>query len=85
MQLAERALNEFSRVGRRDLIVSVPQEPIWRLLNLIRGTYPRRLGNTQGHIRHSSRSGIIRLLESKIDVIEVHTPIPWTFAQCRIR
>jgi hypothetical protein len=29
-----------------ELVASVPREPIWRVLNLLRGTYWRHTGNT---------------------------------------
>lgn len=60
------------------VILSVPREPIWCALNMIRGKYLSRFGNTPGHIQHWSRSGFIRLVSNYFKVIEVMSPFPWT-------
>ena len=41
---------------RRHLLVSVPDEPLWRILNVARGAYIRDLGNTPGHVNHWSQA-----------------------------
>jgi ubiquinone/menaquinone biosynthesis C-methylase UbiE len=42
---SERALGEMARVAGRWLLVSVPHEPLWRVLNVARGAYVAQLGN----------------------------------------
>lgn len=71
-------LSEMSRVARRCLLVSVPREPLWRMLNLARGAYWRALGNTPGHVNHWSLRQFKALLEHYGDVVEVRRPFPWT-------
>lgn len=71
-------LRELARVSRRHVIVSVPHEPVWRLLNLARGAYVRALGNTPGHIQHWSRGGFVRFVSQALRVREVRAPLPWT-------
>jgi 2-polyprenyl-3-methyl-5-hydroxy-6-metoxy-1,4-benzoquinol methylase len=80
-----RALGEMARVAERHLIVSTPREPLWRILNLARGAYLRRLGNTPGHIGHFSRRGLLGLLSPHGEVLEVRTPPPWTIALVAVR
>lgn len=65
------------------LIVSVPREPLWRALNVARGAYLRELGNTPGHLNHWSRRRFVGWLATRLDVIEVRAPLPWTMALCR--
>lgn len=84
MAEAERALAEIRRVSKRDVIVSVPQEPVWRILNFARGAYLSDFGNTPGHVRHWSKRGIVRLLRSHFRVDQVYAPFPWTMALCRV-
>lgn len=79
------ALREIARVARADVVLSVPREPIWRMLNLARGKYLRDLGNTPGHIQHWSTRSFTRLVEEHFDVIEVRRPLPWTLIQARAR
>ena len=80
----ELALAEMARVAHRHLLASVPREPIWRALNLARGAYVRRLGNTPGHLNHWSRRDFSRLLSGYGEVVEVRTPFPWTMALVRV-
>src|SRR4051794_20679624 len=42
----EATVAELKRVAQRSLLVSVPREPLWRMLNVARGAYVRELGNT---------------------------------------
>jgi 2-polyprenyl-3-methyl-5-hydroxy-6-metoxy-1,4-benzoquinol methylase len=76
----DATLREMARVARRRLLVSVPREPIWRLLNVVRGSYLRGLGNTPGHVNHWSKVGFHSLLTTHGKVLEVRTPLPWTVA-----
>lgn len=80
----ERTLCEMARVARRHVLVSVPREPLWRVLNLARGAYLRELGNTPGHVNHFSKREFVSLLERRGKVLEVRSPFPWTMALVRI-
>jgi ubiquinone/menaquinone biosynthesis C-methylase UbiE len=73
-----RSLHELARVGRRHLVLSVPQEPIFRGCNLLAGRYLRDLGNTPGHLNHWTRRGFTRFVASVAEVREVTSPFPWT-------
>ena len=79
----EGGLDVVARLARPWLLVSVPREPIWRALNLARGKYLRDLGNTPGHLGHWSRRRFLELLRSRVEVVEVRSPLPWTMALCR--
>ncbi len=74
----ELVLSEMARVARRNLIVSVPHEPLWRALNLARGAYVRDLGNTPGHLNHWTRRSFSQLLGRYGEVVQVRAPFPWT-------
>lgn len=79
------ALDILARLSRRHVLVSVPREPLWRALNMARGRYLGSLGNTPGHIQHWSRRRFIELLNTRFQVEQVRTPLPWTMALCRVR
>jgi SAM-dependent methyltransferase len=81
---AERALAEMARVARRHVLVSVPREPLWRVLNVARGAYVRWLGNPPGHVRHFSRRGFVRLAARHGEVELVRSPLPWTLVLLRV-
>ncbi len=71
-------LHEMARVARRHLVLSVPQEPVFRSCNLIAGRYVRDLGNTPGHLNHWSKRGFTRFVSTVAEIREVTTPFPWT-------
>jgi 2-polyprenyl-3-methyl-5-hydroxy-6-metoxy-1,4-benzoquinol methylase len=81
----EVGLQALQRVVDRHLVLSVPHEPLWRALNLARGKYISRWGNTPGHIQHWSRRGFVRLVAKYFEVVEVRSPLPWTMLLCRPR
>ena len=86
LQLVEdpdRALAEAARVARRAVIVTVPQEPLWRVLNVARGAYMRALGNTPGHVHHWSRRAIAELVSAHAPVVAVRGATPWTLVLAR--
>ena len=80
-----RALKEARRVCSGQLVASVPREPIWRLLNLLRGAYWRRGGNTPGHLQHWSWRSFRRLLQESWTVEQTATPLPWLIARCCLK
>lgn len=85
LEQPELALQALQPVVGRHLILSVPREPLWRILNMARGKYPTVLGNTPGHVQHWSRRGFVRLVSAYFEVIEVKNPLPWTMLLCRPR
>ena len=74
-----RALEVLRSLGARKYILSVPCEPMWRVLNMLRFKYIRDLGNTPGHLQHWSSKGFAQLLTSKgFKVERIEKPLPWT-------
>jgi len=80
-----RALQELARIARRDVVVSVPNEPTWRALNMARGSYLKEMGNTPGHIQHWSAKRFAALVGEHFDVVEVRKPLPWTVVTARAK
>jgi 2-polyprenyl-3-methyl-5-hydroxy-6-metoxy-1,4-benzoquinol methylase len=80
----EHTLAEMARCAERHLLVSVPREPLWRMLNMARGAYWPALGNTPGHLNHWSRRSFVRLLSRHGHVTEVRSPFPWTMLLVRL-
>lgn len=79
----EMGLSALQRVTKGHLIISVPREPLWCVLNLARGKYISSLGNTPGHLQHWSQSGFVKLVSKYFDVIAVESPLPWTMLLCK--
>jgi 2-polyprenyl-3-methyl-5-hydroxy-6-metoxy-1,4-benzoquinol methylase len=83
LEQPENALKEILRVSNEHILVSVPNEPIWRICNMVRGKYVGRLGNTPGHIQHWSKNGFIEFIERHCSVIDIRLPFPWIMLLCR--
>ena len=80
----DQTLAEMARVARRHLLVSVPREPLWRVLNVARGAYVRDLGNTPGHVNHWSKRSFVQAAGRHGEVIEARSPFPWTMLLVRV-
>jgi 2-polyprenyl-3-methyl-5-hydroxy-6-metoxy-1,4-benzoquinol methylase len=80
----ERVVAEMARVARSHLLVSVPREPLWRMLNVARGAYVRDLGNTPGHVNHWSARSLEALLSRHGEVVQARSPFPWTMLLARV-
>jgi 2-polyprenyl-3-methyl-5-hydroxy-6-metoxy-1,4-benzoquinol methylase len=81
----QHTLAEMARCSRGHLLVSVPREPLWRMLNMARGAYLRELGNTPGHLSHWSKRSFVRLLSRHGEVVQARSPFPWTMLLVRVR
>lgn len=79
------AMVELSRVAKHAIIVSTPREPLWRCLNVLRGSYLKAAGNTPGHIQHFSRRGLWHLCSPYLVDMQDRQPIPWTILKGRPR
>lgn len=85
LERPEEAFRTLLSLSRGHVLVSVPREPIWRVMNMARGSYWKDLGNTPGHVQHWSKAGFVAMLSRYADVVEVRSPLPWTLALCRAR
>lgn len=76
---------EMARVAEKYLLVSVPREPLWRGLNMARGSYLKDLGNTPGHVNHWSKRAFVKELSAVGKVVEARSPFPWTMLLVDVR
>ncbi len=81
----EEGLKALQSVATDYVIISVPREPIWCALNLVRGKYLMSMGNTPGHIQHWSSKEFIEIVGRYFEIVKVKTPLPWTMLLCRVR
>ncbi|MCU7800946.1 MAG: class I SAM-dependent methyltransferase [gamma proteobacterium symbiont of Lucinoma myriamae] len=85
LEFPEKGLQALQHIVKQYVILSVPREPIWRALNIMRGKYLSKLGNTPGHVQHWTHSSFMKLVTKYFDIIEIKTPLPWTMVLCQIR
>lgn len=77
------ALEEIRRVGLRHAILSVPNEPFFRMANLlrgknVRGRRPSDWGDDPGHRQHWSSASFTRFIGQTLTVRAVVSSFPWT-------
>ena len=78
----ELAIDKIHKLTDKYAIISVPNEPLWRLLNFARGKYILNLGNTPGHLNNWTSKEISKIVERKFNIIDIKTPLPWTMLLC---
>ncbi|HMU25860.1 MAG TPA: class I SAM-dependent methyltransferase [Solirubrobacterales bacterium] len=76
-------LAELARVSGRDIVVSVPHEPWFRLGSFARGKYLKTWGNHPEHVNHWNPKSLKAFLSTRTEVVEVQTSMPWIIARCR--
>ena len=84
LKYPNRALEEIKRVSKEYVIVSVPNEPIFRAMNILRLKYLQNWGNTPGHVNNWNKKDFITLLEKHFEILELKTPMIWNMSLCRI-
>lgn len=80
----EKALAELKRISSGQIILSVPNEPLWRILNMARLKYLKDWGNTPGHLNHWSQSEFREMVSSHFRVKFTLSPTPWTMFLCEV-
>ena len=83
LEQPQEALRVLKDIVRKNIILSVPREPIWSILNMARGKYWSELGNTPGHIQRWSQAEFIKLVSQYFSVEQVAKPVPWTMLLCK--
>jgi len=78
-----KALSVLSNIDADHYIISAPNEPFFRLSNLIALKNIKRLGNDPGHVNTWSKSGFTKLIKKYFDVTKVLLPFPWQMYICQ--
>jgi ubiquinone/menaquinone biosynthesis C-methylase UbiE len=76
------ALEELRRVSSRHCLISVPNEPLFKLANFLRGKNIRAWGNDPEHLHNWTAGQFIRMVGDYFQVERVFYPFPWTLALC---
>ena len=79
LERPEEVLREFAGLASGYILITVPHEPIWRILNICRFKYLKRLGNTPGHIQHWSRRSFKKLIKenTSLEIVTATGSLPW--------
>lgn len=80
----ERGLKALRSLNADNYVFSVPREPVWRFLNMMRLKYWGDWGNTPGHLNHWSPRSFYKTVEANgFKVEEVLNPFPWIMVRLK--
>jgi SAM-dependent methyltransferase len=77
------AIEEIKMITRRYILISVPNEPYFRIANILRLKYLKDAGNTPGHVNHwSKRSFQFFLSIHGLKIKKIKCSTLWTMVLC---
>lgn len=77
-------LQGLTTLTTRYVLLSVPREPLFRGMNLLRLKNVRRLGNDPEHLNHWSTRTFTALVARHFDIVSVARPFPWTMVLAQL-
>lgn len=80
----EKAINEIKRVSKKYCIITVPNEPYFRIANICRLKHLSSLGNTPGHIQNWTKKDFKELLEKHFKDVSIKISTLWQIALCKL-
>ena len=66
------------------VLLSVPQEPWFSGLNVLRGRHLRGLGNHPEHLQRFSRAAFVEFVARRFEIVAVPRCFPWTMVLGRV-
>lgn len=78
-----QALKKMAELNAKYYLFSVPNEPLWRILNCLRGKYLKDWGNTPDHRNHWSTRKFKQFVSQQLKPVEVRRPLPWNMILSR--
>lgn len=81
----EKVLRRLADMAEEHLVLTVPNEPWFQLMNLVRGRDLIRLGNHPEHINHWNKKTFAEFVEPYAEVISVQTRFPFVILTARPR
>lgn len=82
---AAAAVVELTRVARRGVVLSVPNEPFFQAGNAVRGRFPSSLGDRPEHVQHWGRWSFPKFLVATgaLRDLKLRTAGPWLVVSAR--
>ena len=74
----EATLDLLAELSSGHVIVSVPHEPFFRGLNLVRLKNVKRFGSDPEHVQHWTKRGFERVAGHRFEIVDRGRAFPWT-------
>lgn len=74
----KKALKELHRVAKQYVIFSVPNEPLFKTANFMRGKHVLNFGDDASHLNHWSGDSFEEFVSKYFTVFTRKQPFPWT-------
>ena len=74
----DKVVDEIIRVSKKYCLLSVPNEPLFMMSNMLRGKNVFRWGNDIDHLQHWSSRAFEKFINRKLKILTVKRPFPWT-------
>lgn len=79
----EKALENLSKLKSKFVLLSVPLEPWWRVVQFLSGNHLKYFGNTPGHVNHWSHKEFKNLVTKYFEISEASVQFPWSVILCK--
>ena len=80
----EAAIVELRRISKKYVLISVPFEPWFRIMNFLRGKYLNTLGNHPEHINWWGKKGLMKLVSKHLKIRHHTISLPWQIVLCEV-
>jgi len=78
------AIEQLKKISKKYILITVPNEPLFRMANILSLKYLKDAGNTPGHINHWSKKGVELFLTShKLIIKTTKCSTLWTMVLCK--
>lgn len=84
LEQPQNGIAELKRVSKRYCIITVPNEPFFRIANILRLKYLSTLGNTPGHVQNWTKKDFRQLLDDNFSNVSIKISALWQIALCEI-
>ena len=81
----EKALERLVSMADEYVVLTVPNEPWFQLMNLVRGRDLIRLGNHPEHINHWNKSSFTEFVSAYAEIVRVTTRFPFVILVAKPR
>lgn len=78
-------LDAAASLAQKFVLLTVPDEPLFRTMNFMAGKYVREFGNSPGHIQHWNKRSFVSMVSQSLEIITATSSTPWLLVLGRPR